>query len=254
VKLTFLGHAATALQFGAHEVLVDPFLTGNPKAAVSADALSPQTIVLTHAHADHVGDALPIAERCGATIVSSVEIVAKLQRDRDSRSSRGAAAGTASSQEPGGAKFLGARFLGANSGGRVAMPFGALRFTPAWHSSGFADGTYGGMPMGVVFEFDDLRIYHAGDTALFGDMALIGRHGLDLALLPIGGHFTMDPDEALEAVRLLRPRHVVPIHYGTFDLIAQDALAFRDAVAALPEADVGGAVVHPLAPGEALEL
>ena len=244
MKLTFLGHAATALQFGAHEVLVDPFLTGNPKAAVSADALSPHTIVLTHAHADHVGDALPIAERCGATIVSSVEIVGKLQRDRDG----------SSSQELGGAKFLGAKFLGANSGGRVAMPFGALRFTPAWHSSGFADGTYGGMPMGVVFEFGDLRIYHAGDTALFGDMALIGRHGLDLALLPIGGHFTMDPDEALEAVRLLRPRHVVPIHYGTFDLIEQDALAFRDAVAALPEADVGGAVVHPLAPGEALEL
>lgn len=242
MKLTFLGHAATALQFGAHEVLVDPFLTGNPKAAVSADALSPQTIVLTHAHADHVGDALPIAERCGATIVSSVEIVAKLQRDRGSRSSRDAA-GAAN-----------AKFLGANSGGRVAMPFGALRFTPAWHSSGFADGAYGGMPMGVVFEFDDLRIYHAGDTALFGDMALIGRHGLDLALLPIGGHFTMDPEEALEAVRLLRPRHVVPIHYGTFDLIEQDALAFRDAVAALPEADVGGAVVHPLAPGEALEL
>jgi L-ascorbate metabolism protein UlaG (beta-lactamase superfamily) len=249
VKLTFLGHAATALQFGAHEVLVDPFLTGNPKAAVSADALSPQTIVLTHAHADHVGDALPIAERCGATIVSSVEIVGKLQRDRGSRRSRGEAAGTASAPELGNA-----RFLGANSGGRVAMPFGALRFTPAWHSSGFADGTYGGMPMGVVFEFDGLRIYHAGDTALFGDMALIGRHGLDLALLPIGGHFTMDPDEALEAVRLLRPRHVVPIHYGTFDLIEQDAFAFRDAIAALPEADVGGAVVHPLAPGEALEL
>lgn len=249
MKLTFLGHAATALQLGAHEVLVDPFLTGNPKAAVSADALSPQTIVLTHAHADHVGDALPIAERCGATIVSSVEIVGKLQRDRGSRSSRGDAAGTANAQELGSAKFL-----GANSGGRVAMPFGALRFTPAWHSSGFADGSYGGMPMGVVFEFDDLRIYHAGDTALFGDMALIGRHGLDLALLPIGGHFTMDPGEALEAVRLLRPRHVVPIHYGTFDLIEQDALAFRDAVAALPEADVGGAVVHPLAPGEALEL
>ena len=243
MKLTFLGHAATALQFGAHEVLVDPFLTGNPKAALSADALSPHTIVLTHAHADHVGDALPIAERCGATIVSSVEIVAKLQRDRGSRSSRGDAAGTAK-----------AKFLGANSGGRVAMPFGALRFTPAWHSSSFADGTYGGMPMGVVFEFDDLRVYHAGDTALFGDMALIGRHGLDLALLPIGGHFTMDPEEALEAVRLLRPRHVVPIHYGTFDLIEQDALAFRDAVAALPEAEVGGAVVHPLAPGEALEL
>jgi L-ascorbate metabolism protein UlaG (beta-lactamase superfamily) len=236
VKLTFLGHAAAALQIGSHEVLVDPFLTGNPKAAVEADTLSPQTIVITHAHADHVGDALAIAERCGATIVSAVEIVGKLQRDR----------------VPGGHGK--AAFVGANLGGRVAMPFGSLRFTPAWHSSSFQDGTYGGMPMGVLFEFGDLRVYHAGDTALFGDMALIGRHGLDLALLPIGGHYTMDPEEALEAVRLLRPRHVVPIHYGTFGLIEQDPLAFRDAVAALSEVDGGGAVVHPLAPGEALEL
>ncbi len=237
MKLTFLGHAAAALQIGSHEVLVDPFLTGNPKAAAVADALAPQTIVITHAHADHVGDALAIAERCGATIVSAVEIVGKLQRDRDDRGSRG-----------------GAKFLGANLGGRVVMPFGALRFTPAWHSSSFADGSYGGMPMGVLFEFGGLRVYHAGDTALFGDMALIGRHGLDLALLPIGGHYTMGPDDALEAIRLLRPRHVVPIHYGTFGLIEQDPLAFRDAVAALSEAERGGAVVHPLAPGEALEL
>ena len=249
MKLTFLGHAAAALQIGSHEVLVDPFLSGNPKAAVAADALSPQTIVITHAHADHVGDALAIAERCGATIVSAVEIVGKLQRDRDGRSSHGTAAGTARSDELGHAKFI-----GANLGGRVAMPFGALRFTPAWHSSSFADGTYGGMPMGVLFEFGGLRVYHAGDTALFGDMALIGRHGLDLALLPIGGHYTMGPEDALEAVRLLRPRHVVPVHYGTFGLIEQDPLAFRDAVAALSEVDGGGAVVHPLAPGEALEL
>jgi L-ascorbate metabolism protein UlaG (beta-lactamase superfamily) len=247
VKLTFLGHSAAALQIGSHEVLVDPFLTGNPKAAVAAAALSPQTIVITHAHADHVGDALAIAERCGATIVSAVEIVGKLQRDRSGSPTRGSSGD--GSDELGHAKFI-----GANLGGRVAMPFGALRFTPAWHSSSFADGTYGGMPMGVLFEFDGLRVYHAGDTALFGDMALIGRHGLDLALLPIGGHYTMGPEDALEAVRLLRPRHVVPIHYGTFGLIEQDPLAFRDAVAALSEVDGGGAVVHPLAPGEALDL
>ena len=98
----------------------------------------------------------------------------------------------------------------------MAIPVGAVTFTAAWHSSGFADGGYGGLAMGVVLEFGGRRVYHAGDTALFGDMALIGRGGLDVALLPIGGHFTMGPADALEAVKLLRPRHVVPIHYGTF--------------------------------------
>jgi L-ascorbate metabolism protein UlaG (beta-lactamase superfamily) len=228
MKLTFLGHAAVTLQHGEHVVLIDPFLTGNPRAAVAADAVHPQTIVITHAHADHVGDAVAIARRCGARIVSSVEIVAKLGRDDGA----------------------GVEFLGANIGGRVAMPFGSLRFTPAWHSSGFADGSYGGMPMGVVAEIGGVRVYHAGDTGLFGDMALIGRHGLDAALLPIGGHFTMDPPEALEAVRLLRPRHVVPVHYGTFPPIEQDPHAFAAAVAAWD----GGTVAHPLAPGEALDL
>ena len=231
MKITFLGHAAASLRSGAHEVLIDPFLTGNPKAAAQPGSLSPQTIVITHAHADHVGDAVVIARRSGARIVSAVEIVAKLERD-------------------GGA---GVDYLGANIGGRVTMPFGSLRFTPAWHSSGFADGSYGGMPMGVIVEIGDLRVYHAGDTGLFGDMALIGRHGLDVALLPIGGHYTMDPAEAVEAVRLLRPRHVIPVHYGTFPLIEQDARAFADAVAALGD-EAGDAVVHPLAPGEALEL
>jgi len=231
MKVTFLGHAAVSLRLGAHEVLIDPYLTGNPKAAAAPGSLSPQTIVITHAHADHVGDAVAIARRCGARIVSAVELVAKLERDGGD----------------------GVDFLGANIGGRVAMPFGALRFTPAWHSSGFADGSYGGMPMGVIVEIGDRRVYHAGDTGLFGDMALIGRHGLDLALLPIGGHFTMDPGEALEAVRLLRPRHVVPVHYGTFPVIEQDARAFTDAVASLGD-EGGGAVAHPLAPGEALEL
>jgi len=243
MKLTFLGHSAIAVRDGAREVVIDPFLTGNPTAAVAPEALSPTVIVITHAHADHVGDALAIADRCGATIVSSVEIVNHLQKGRSS-----GAAGTASSQEGGEAVFV-----GANVGGRVRLPVGSLRFTPAWHSSGFADGSYGGMPMGVVLEMGGKRVYHAGDTGLFGDMALIGRHGLDVALVPIGGHYTMDPEEAVEAVRLLRPKHVVPIHYGTFELIAQDPAVFRDAVAALGD-EAGGARVRVLAPGEALEF
>ena len=166
----------------------------------------------------------PIAERTGAVVVSNVEIAGRLGRE-------------------------GIETIGANTGGRVALPFGAVTFTAAWHSSSFADGGYGGLAMGAVLEFGGLRVYHAGDTALFGDMALIGRGGLDVALLPIGDHFTMGPADALEAVKLLRPRHVVPIHYGTFPPIERDAVAFRDAVQAATDA-----VVHPLAPGEAIEF
>ena len=117
-----------------------------------------------------------------------------------------------------------------NIGGSYDFPFGRVQFTPAWHSSSFPDGTYGGMPMGVLIESEGKRIYHAGDTALFSDMTLIGQNGLDLALLPIGSNFTMGPKDALEAVKLLKPKRVVPIHYNTFPPIKQDPEAFKAAV------------------------
>jgi L-ascorbate metabolism protein UlaG (beta-lactamase superfamily) len=224
VRATFLGHAAVALAHGGQTILIDPFLTHNPRAAVAAEAVAADAIVITHAHADHVGDAAAIAARSGAPIVSSVEIVARL--------AQGGVAG-----------------IGANIGGRVALPFASLRFTPAWHSSSFSDGAYGGMPMGVVIEWAGKRVYHAGDTGLFGDMALIGRRGLDLAFVPIGGHYTMDPEEALEAVALLRPAWVVPIHHGTFPLIAQDVAAFAAAVEA-----AGASRVAALEPGGFVDL
>ncbi len=224
MKLTFLGHSAILLEHDGGNILVDPFLTGNPKAAVSADAVDADAIVLTHAHGDHVGDAVAIAKRTGAVVVSNVEIAGRLARE-------------------------GIETIGANTGGRVALPVGAVTFTAAWHSSSFDDGGYGGLAMGAIIELGGRRIYHAGDTALFGDMALIARGGLDLALLPIGDHFTMGPADAVAAVELLRPSRVVPIHYGTFPPIEQDAGAFRDAVQAATDA-----VVHPLAPGEAIEF
>lgn len=232
VVVTFLGHAAISLEHAGDSVLIDPFLTGNPQATTPPASLSPQTIVITHAHGDHIGDALSIADRVGATIVSSGEIVRHLSlQEPDSR----------------------AKFIGANIGGRIQTPTGPIWFTPAWHSSGFGDGTYGGMPMGVVLELGGRRIYHAGDTALFGDMALIAEGGLDVALVPIGGHYTMGPEEALRALRLLRPRVAVPLHYDTFEEIAQDVAAFAAAVHA-DAAHNGGVQVASLRPGASLRL
>jgi L-ascorbate metabolism protein UlaG (beta-lactamase superfamily) len=224
MKLTFLGHSAVSLEHGGHHVLIDPFLSGNPAAAVAADDLAADVIVVTHAHGDHVGDAVAIARRTGAVVVSNVEIATRLGRE-------------------------GIETIGANTGGRVALPVGSVTFTAAWHSSSFGDGAYGGLAMGAVVELGGVRVYHAGDTALFGDMALIGRARIDVALLPIGDHYTMGPADALHAVELLRPRHVVPIHYGTFPLIEQDGAAFCTSVALQTEA-----TGHPLAPGQAIEL
>ncbi len=224
MKLTFLGHAAVQLRDGAHEVVIDPFLSENPKAVTAPESLSPSHIILTHAHADHVGDTVAIAKRCGATVLGAVEVVRHLAAE-------------------------GVEGVGMNVGGGSDFPFGRVTFTPAWHSSAFADGTYGGTPMGVIVRMGGATVFHAGDTALFSDLSLVARHGIDVALVPIGDHFTMGPDDALEAVRLLRPRHVVPVHYGTFPPIEQDAHAFAERVRAETDARA-----HALAPGETLEL
>jgi len=224
MKLTFLGHSAIQLVTEDAEILIDPFLTGNPMAPIGPEDVDPTHIILTHAHGDHVGDTESIAKRSGATVISSFEIVTYLS-----------------------AKGLDG--FAMNPGGPHDFAFGTVSFTPAWHSNSFPDGTYGGMPMGVVVEAGDKRIYHAGDTALFSDMSLIGRKGLDMAFLPIGSNFTMGPQDALEAVRLLRPARVVPIHYNTFDVIQQDPQAFRREV----ESQTTSKCLV-LAPGEALEL
>lgn len=224
MELIYLGHAGFCIRTAGHEVLIDPFLSGNPLAKHTPEDFSPSFVVLTHAHGDHVGDTEAIAKRSGAKVVSSVEIVNHLSK-------------------------RGLEGLGMNLGGSHAFPFGMVKFTPAWHSSSFPDGTYGGMPMGVVLTLEGKRLYHAGDTALFGDMALIGRQGLELAMLPIGDHFTMGPEDALEAVKLLRPKRVIPIHYTTFEPIRQDASAFKTAVER--ETD---SVCEVLEPGATLEL
>lgn len=212
MTLTFLGHAGVQIRHGDHEILIDPFVTGNPLAVTDVASLSPSHIVLTHAHADHVGDTVAIARRCGAAVVAAVEVV-------------------------GGLASEGVVGVGMNVGGGADFPFGRLTFTPAWHSSSFADGRYGGTPMGVVLQLPGLTLFHAGDTALFSDLQLLARFDIDVAMLPIGDHFTMGPDDALQAVRWLRPRIVVPIHYDTFPPIRQDAAAFAERVRSETDAE-----------------
>ena len=212
MELAYLGHSAFKLSLDGHELLIDPFLSGNPRSSAAPEDCSPSHILLSHAHGDHVGDTEAIARASGAMVVSSAEIAGYYA-----------------------AKGL--RGHGMNIGGCFAFPFGRVRFTPAWHSSSFPDGTYGGMPMGIVLEVAGLRLYHAGDTALFADMSLIGEGGLDLALLPIGDNFTMGPEDALGAVRLLKPKRVIPIHYGTFPLIEQDPQVFKRLVEAQSDSE-----------------
>lgn len=228
MNLQFLGHSGIRLRAsdtnGRYEVVIDPFLAHNPATPVKPGDLRPSHIVITHAHGDHWGDTETIARASGATVVSSAEIANYAERK-------------------------GLQGHGMNVGGSHRFDFGSVRFTPAWHSSSFPDGTYGGMPMGVVIEMGGLRVYHAGDTALFTDMRLIGRLGLDVAMLPIGDNYTMGPEDALEAVRLLAPKRVIPIHYDTFPLLKQDAEAFRRRVE-----DETDATCIVLKPGEDVEL
>jgi L-ascorbate metabolism protein UlaG (beta-lactamase superfamily) len=224
MQLRYLGHSGVELTSGGFNLVIDPFLTGNPTATIKPESLSPQHIILTHAHGDHSSDVEPIAKRTGAPVISNAEIAGYYQ-----------------------AKGL--QGHGMNTGGSFTFPFGKLTFTPAWHSSSFPDGSYGGNPMGVILELEGKRIYHLGDTALFSDLALIGKKGIDLALVPIGDNFTMGPEDALEAVKLIGAKQVIPIHYNTFGLIKQDGAAFKRAV----ESQTSARCIV-LEPGESVEL
>lgn len=204
--LTYIGHSAFRLVDGAHEVLIDPFITGNPTATMTAAEFNPQTIILTHAHNDHVGDTLEIARRTGAMVIATYELATWLEMQGAPNAA------------------------GANHGGTVQFEGGSTKLVPAWHTSsyGTADGfVAAGVPAGHVVRFGGKTIYFAGDTCLFGDMRLIGEEGLDLAVIPIGDRFTMGPADAVRAVALLDARIVLPCHYNTFPPIHQDAEAFK---------------------------
>jgi L-ascorbate metabolism protein UlaG (beta-lactamase superfamily) len=220
MELRYLGHSAFELRDGDTTVLVDPFLTGNPRAAASADELEATAILLTHGHADHYGDTVAIAQRTGATVVAIVELA----------------------NEIGG---QGVDVRDPNLGGTVAFDWGSVKLVPAWHT-GISPGGTVHTPAGLVIELGGTTIYHLGDTCLFSDLALVGRgRTLDVALVPIGGHYTMDRHDAVEAVRLVGAQTVVPIHYDTFPPIETDAQAFKADV----EAQTSSRAVV-LAPGE----
>ncbi|MFM8577640.1 MAG: metal-dependent hydrolase [Planctomycetaceae bacterium] len=206
ITLTWLGHATWIVSCSGGRLLIDPFLDENPSATLKSSAVQCDAILLTHGHFDHVADAVAIAQRLQIPVVSNWEIAQWLM-------ARGVAECRA-----------------MNIGGRMSVPGGTAKMEMAFHSSTMPDGSSGGSASGYILELDGSRIYFAGDTSLFSDMERIGRMGLDAAVIPIGDVFTMGPDDAVEAVRLLVPRIVLPSHYGTWPPISQDAAAWATAI------------------------
>ena len=224
IDITFLGHSGWMMKKDSFTILIDPFLEGNPVAVHKPSDVKADYILITHAHGDHLGDAIPVAERTGAVIISNFEITQYCEK-------------------------LGAKVHGMHIGGAHQFPFGKVKLTPAWHGSSFPDGAYGGTPAGFLILIDGKTIYHSGDTGVFMDMQLIGEmHPIDLALLPIGDNFTMGIDDAVKAVSLLRPKTVVPMHYNTFDAITADPKIFFGKVNQV------GVKAQILKPGDQIQL
>ena len=225
LKITWYSHACFLIDTGESNLLIDPFLTGNSLAPVKADSVETDYILISHGHGDHVGDTVPIAKRTGATVISNFEIQNWLVGQ--------------------GLENVHPQHIG----GGFDYPWGRVKLTIAHHGSGLPDGSYGGNPCGFLFYIQGKKIYHACDTGLFGDMKLIGEEGVDLAILPIGDNFTMGPDDALRAVKLIEPARVIPIHYNTFDVIQQDP----DAWARRVEQETATRVTV-MQPGETIEI
>jgi L-ascorbate metabolism protein UlaG (beta-lactamase superfamily) len=225
VKATWYSHACFLIDSGKAKLLIDPFITGNPLAPVQAETIAADYILVSHGHGDHVGDTVAIAQRTGATVVSNFEIQNWMVAQ--------------------GVKNVHPQHIG----GGFNYPWGRVKLTLALHGSALPDGSYGGNPCGFLLYIGGKKIYHACDTGLFGDMKLIGEEGIDLAILPIGDNFTMGPDDALRAVKLIGPKRVVPIHYNTFDVIKQDPNSW----AARVEKETSVKVVV-MKPGDTIEV
>jgi len=224
-QITFYGHATIGIETGDFHLIVDPYFKGNVAIKTKMEEVKADYLLITHGHGDHLGDAIEISGRTGAMVICNTEIGDWLEKQ-------------------------GVETNLLQVGGSWQFPFGHLRMTFALHGSSLPDGTYGGLAAGFLLTtLQNEKIYLAGDTGLFGDMALIGEEGIDLALLPIGGLYTMDPQDALGALKLIKPKIVIPIHYNSVSRIRQDAEKWKEKV----EAETKTRVVI-LKPGECFEL
>lgn len=201
-KLTYLSHSAWLVETDDYIIAIDPFLEGNPTAAIKPSDVKADFIIVTHGHGDHLGDAVPMAKANNGTIITNFEIANYCSNE-------------------------GANAHPMHIGGAHDFPFGRVKLTPAWHGSSFPDGTYAGTPAGVLLTVEGKTIYHTGDTGLFLDMQLIGEmNPIDIFLVNIGDNFTMGIDDAVKAVEFVKPKLTIPMHYKTFDVIDVDPQDF----------------------------
>ena len=226
MHLTYFGQSCFLVEVPGARLVLDPWLAGNPHGSVDPATVPCDFVLCTHAHEDHIADALTLAKLHGATIVAPFELANHFAE-------------------------LGATTLDPMPGGGVDLPWGRIQMTPAIHSSALelpkGENRAMGVASGYLIRVGGRVLYHSGDTALFGDMALIGRHGIDVALIPIGDFYTMGPADAVEALHLLRPKLAVPMHYNTFPGIRQDPQSFATKAAA------AGHTVRVMKAGEAIE-
>lgn len=227
MKITYYGHSVLLVETGNAKVIIDPFLSGNPNSGISPADISVDAVLLTHGHSDHLGDAVQIAKQNACPIIAVFELAEYC-------------------------RMKGAEVKHMNIGGSYSYAGFTVKFTQAFHSSSIQEGDswiYAGQPAGILLTIEGKTIFHAGDTALFGDLRLIGeRNSIALAALPIGDMLTMGPDDALLAARWLRADKVIPLHYNTFPEIAQDGADFCDR---LRQEGVEG---FPLKAGESIEI
>jgi L-ascorbate metabolism protein UlaG (beta-lactamase superfamily) len=223
--LTWHGHSAFSLATGGKQILLDPWLSENPAGTADPATIAADVIVVSHGHGDHLGDAVAIAKRTGALVISNYEVSLYLEKN--------------------GVKNTHAMHIG----GRHRFDFGTIKLTIAHHGSVLPDGSNGGNPCGVVLTLDDGVIYFAGDTGLFLDMQLIGEAGIDLAIVPIGDNYTMGPEDSVRALQFLEARYALPCHYNTWPDIAQDPHEWARMVR-----DVDAGTPFVLAPGESVRL
>lgn len=209
MEISYHGHSVVKIKTNGTNIIIDPFIRGNGRTDLKVEEEKPDVILLTHGHNDHVGDTIELAKANNSLVIASYELAVYL-------SSKGV------------------KTHPMGIGGAYEFPFGKVKYTPAIHGSGYETDNgviYAGSPGGILFFAEGLTIYHAGDTALFSDMKLIGeRNTIDVAFIPIGDNFTMGPEDAAYAVTLLKPKSVIPTHYNTFPVVKQDPSVFAKLV------------------------